>query len=319
MSASIRMSRLVIPALLPALGACELDWTEAEDLELVAANVTVVLTVDPVDSTIQSTDVLAFLVRDALDDRVREASVRIAGESGRTLHLEELPDTAETCGAASGATTVGTCYAASAPSAYFEPLEELSLRIDTPEGTQLRGSSLIPGLFVPSALTMEGGRCRVDPETSYRIDWSFIGGAWAYIAEAEFAGLRRNLWDSPEPLYLTVAWMAVHQSSSLASMEFPRKLVEGDVPWEARKAARRLETGLPWGVTARLAVAAIDRNWANWIRPGQVNVAGQIPVPSVFGDGTGMFGTAVRWSATMESRDAADETGLVDCGLRVLR
>ena len=52
-------------------------------------------------------------------------------------------------------------------------------------------------------------------------------------------------------------------------MGFPRTLIEGDVPFNARKAARRLESGLPWGVTVDLAVAAIDRNWANWIRPGQ--------------------------------------------------
>ena len=313
MRASFRLSRWAAPALLPILGACALDWTDVEDPGFVAASVTVVLTVDPVDSTVQSVDVRALLVRDAPHDRVPEASVRIVGESGRTLQLEELADTSEACRGVSGEKVRGTCYAASVPRAHFEPLEELSLHIATPDGGQLHGTSLIPDLFAPSGLTAEDGRCRVNPDASYWINWSFVGGAWAYIAEAEFAGLRRNLWDDTEPLYLTTAWLA--ESRIGPDMMFPRKLVEGDVPWRARKAARRLETGLPWGVTAHLAVAAIDRNWANWIRPGQVNVAGEVPVPSVFGDGTGLFGTAVRWSLTMESRDAEDETGLVDCGL----
>ena len=310
MSTSIRVLGRCLLAL-PILGACELDWVNVEEEVLVAASVTVVLTVDPMDSTVHSTDVLAFLVRNALDDQVREASVRIVGKSGRTLQLEELPDTAGACGRASGGQAAGTCYAASVPSAQFAPLEELSLQVATREGENLHGASTIPDLFTPSRLSLEDGRCRVTPETNYRIDWNPFEGGWAHIAEAEFTGLRSNLWGGPGPLYLTASWMASYPYS----MGFPRKLIEGDVPSNARKAARRLETGLPWGVTVDLAVAAIDRNWANWIRPGQINVAGEVPVPSVFGDGTGMFGTAVRWAATIESRDAEEETGLVDCDL----
>ena len=311
MRTSIRVSGWVLLAL-PMLGACQLDWVKVEEEVLVAASVTVVLTVDPMDSTVQNTDVLALLVRDSVEDRVPNASVRIVGSPGRMLQLEELPDTSEACRSAGEVATAGTCYIASVPSAYFAPLEELTLLVDTPDGKHLFGESTIPGLFTPSRLSLQDGRCRVNPETNYRIYWGSIRGTWAHIAEAEFMGLRRNLWDDPDPLYLTAAWMA---RSYPSEMGFPRKLIEGDVPFSARKAARRLETGLPWGVTVDLAVAAIDRNWANWIRPGQINVAGEVPVPSVFGDGTGMFGTAVRWTATIESRDAEEETGLVDCDL----
>ena len=303
--------RWAIPALLPLLGACLLDLTDIREPALVIASTTLVLTVDPMDSTVLGTDVLAFLVRDSADDRVQGASVRIVDRSGRSLQLEELPSEREVC-RAQHATTSGTCYAAAAPSAYFAPLAELSLQVALPDGRQLFGTSTIPGLFTPSRLALRDGRCRAEPETNYRIEWDPVEGAWAHIAEAEFTGLRSNLWSSPHPLHLSAAWMASYPDYR---MGFPRKLLEEDVPWNARKAARRLESGLPWGVTARLAVAAIDRNWANWIRPGQVHWAGDVPVPSVFGDGTGMFGTAVRWTATIESRDAEDEDGLVDCGL----
>jgi len=313
MRRSFRGPRWAIPALLPLLGACFLDWTEVREPALVIANATVVLTVDRMDSTVRSTDVLALLVRDSVDDRVTGASVRIVDQSsGRSLRLEELPDTRDGC-RQEGAAVVGTCYAASVPSGYFAPLAELSLQVALPDGRQLFGTSTIPGPFMPSRPSLQGGRCRADPETNYTIRWGPIRNAWAYIAEAEFKGLRQNLWESQDPLYLTAAWMAA--PSYRAQMGFPRKLIEGDVPFNARKAARRLESGLPWGVTVDLAVAAIDRNWANWIRPGQVHVAGVVPVPSVFGDGTGMFGTAVRWTATIESRDAEDETGLVDCDM----
>lgn len=307
-----RLPRGAIAALLPFLAACRLGWTEVEEEALVIASVTVVLTVDPMDSTVQSTDVLALLVRDSADDRVPGASVRITSLSDRTLTLEELPDTSEACRGPSAAPTVGTCYGAAVPSAYFAPLDDLLLRVVLPDGKHLFGDSKIPGLFTPYELSLQDGRCRVNPETNYRIRWSAVAAASAHIAEAEFAGLRSNLWDDPAPLYLTSAWMA---SYARYQMGVPRTLIEDDVPWNARKAARRLESGLPWGVTVTLAVAAVDRNWANWIRPGQVHTAGEVPVPSVFGDGTGMFGTAVRWTATIESRDAEDETGLVDCDL----
>ena len=320
MHASIRVSGWTIAALLPLLAACLLDWTQVDEEVLLIASATAILTVDPMDSTVRSTDVFALLIRDAVDDQVPEASVRIVGSSGRTLQLEELPDTSEACRGDLGwgkESVTGTCYIASVPSAYFAPLEELSLQVATPGGKQLSGESTIPGLFTPSRLSLQDGRCRVNPETNYRIDWRSIRSSWAHIAEAEFMGLRDNLWDEPGPLYLAAAWMATPSSRS-QQMGFPRKLIERDVPFDARKAARRLETGLPWGVTVDLAVAAIDQNWANWIRPGQINVAGEVPVPSVFGDGTGMFGTAVRWTATIESRDAEEETGLVDCDLQAV-
>ncbi|MDE0396047.1 MAG: hypothetical protein OYK82_14850 [Gammaproteobacteria bacterium] len=57
---------------------------------------------------------------------------------------------------------------------------------------------------------------------------------------------------------------------------------------------RILDDGVPGGARARLAVAETDRNWVNWIRGGNFNPLGMIRIPSVFGDGTGFFGTATR-------------------------
>jgi len=304
-------------AVLPVLvfiGGCEADWTELQE-GLVAASVTLVLTRNPADSSWTGTDALAVLVRDSAENNlVRGASVRITGESGKSLQLLEVPYGVATCQSDStGYLSMGTCYKASTPSAYFAPGEKLSLEIITANGSRLNGVSTVPHSFPPSSLSARDGRCRVDPETSYWLGWGFTWEVWAHVLEAKFAGLPRTLWDYDEPLHLRTSWTATRPTDKV----FPRVLVEGEVRMNARKAARRLETGLPWGVTAELAAAAVDRNWANWIRPGRYNPNGEVRIPSVFGEGTGMFGTAIRWTVTVEAREADDETGLVDCGLSV--
>lgn len=38
-------------------------------------------------------------------------------------------------------------------------------------------------------------------------------------------------------------------------------------------------------------IAAGDRNYVNWLRGGRFNPSGMIRVPSVHGDGTGVFGS----------------------------
>ena len=76
--------------------------------------------------------------------------------------------------------------------------------------------------------------------------------------------------------------------------------------------------GLPGGASADVVIAALDRNWANWIREGRANINGVVLIPSVFGDGTGMFGTAVRWKVSVESRLADGEGDLPLCGPKVV-
>lgn len=302
----------VLPVLF-VLGGCQVDWTALED-EPVAATVTVVLTLNPADSSWVGTEALAVLVRDSAEyTRIPGATVRIVGDAGKSLQLIEVPYGKPVCQSDSaGVLHMGTCYRAATPSAYFAPGEELSLEIITPNGGKLKGASRIPPRFLPSRVAARDGRCRVDPETSYTIRWGHVRGG-AYAVEAKFAGWPRSLWHYEEPLYLRTSLTDTRRTG----MVFPRVLVEGEVARRARKAARRLETGLPWGVTAELAAAVVDRNWANWMRPGRYDPNGEVRFPSVFGDGTGMFGTATRWTVTMESRTAEDDTGLVDCGLTV--
>ena len=42
-----------------------------------------------------------------------------------------------------------------------------------------------------------------------------------------------------------------------------------------------------------MSIAAADRNYVNWVRGGNFNPSGQVRVPSVRGDGTGVFAATV--------------------------
>jgi hypothetical protein len=57
--------------------------------------------------------------------------------------------------------------------------------------------------------------------------------------------------------------------------------------------ATSLQDGLPAGVRAPVMISATDRNYVNWVRGGNFNPSGQVRVPSVRGDGTGVFASSV--------------------------
>ena len=40
-------------------------------------------------------------------------------------------------------------------------------------------------------------------------------------------------------------------------------------------------------------ISATDRNYVNWVRGGNFNPSGQVRVPTIRGDGTGVFASTV--------------------------
>ena len=297
------------PGVLILLGGCELAEVQTEPIpDLILAGVTVVLTVDPLDPSRVDTRASALITRFHREWEHEEpgASVRIAGESGRVLQLAEVPDPLATCVTQllGGFTrpTAGSCHLAVAPAVHFAPGERLTLTVTLPDGGVLTGESRMPGLFAPSQMSLEDGRCRLDPDTGYRFDWTRSAGSSGYIAEARFAGLG-DLWDSEYPLHLEVTLRGADQTQ----IAFPRGFLFDQLDLEPTDLYRTLREGLPEGSSAEVAIGAIDRNWANWVRLGRIDFSGEVPVPSVFGDGTGWFGTGVRWKVSVESRAAGDE------------
>lgn len=309
-----RRDRMGLAALLLALG-CDLAEVEiiAPPPALAVAEVTAVVTVDAADPSQSSTHIVAILTDYPEGEHPRPlhgATVRVTGESGQSMQLLEEPDPAQDC---VNRDFFGSCYQAAAPSGTFTPGEELHLDVKLPDGGAMSGVSHMPGMFSPTGLSLEGGRCRLTPNTNQRITWTRVEGAVAFVAEAVIDGLG-ELSGGDDPLYLTVTMIG----GDLTGISVPRGfLYDLNQGQDDAALARMFHEGLPAGATADIALGAIDRNWTNWIREGRIHVNGEVRTPSVFGDGTGMFGTAVRWKIGVESRQAdadAADTQLPLCG-----
>ncbi len=324
MGAGARFPLVLLGAAVIGLAGCDVtDVPTGSGRRMIVATATVVLTVDPAEPSRIDTRAVA-LVSEAYQQVLTEvpgAAVRITGASGRSLSLVEEEDPLGACtvlpedlyGEDGPLGIVGSCHTATVASAAFAPGEVLTLAVTTPDGAVLEGTSRMPDAFVPRGLSVEDGRCRVEPGTGYRFAWVPVEGAWAHVGEAEITGLSPGLWSSSDALYLPVTLLG--RGREVTDMVFPRDfLLELLSDVDNVELHRTLDAGLPGGARAEVTIAALDRNWANWIREGRLNINGETLVPSVFGDGTGTFGTAVRWKVEVESRAAAGVGDVPLCG-----
>ena len=315
---------LMLPGMMFGVAGCDVtDVPTGSGYRMTVVSATVVLTIDPAEPSRIDTRAVA-LVSEAHQQVLTEAAgaaVRITGASGRSLSLVEEEDPFGTCTVLreefhtvdGQLRPIGSCHTATAPDGVFAPGEVLTLAVTTPDGGALEGTSRMPDAFVPRGLSVEDGRCRVEPDTGYRFNWAPVGGAWAHVGEAEISGLSPGLWSSSDPLYLPVTVLG--RGREVTDMVFPRDfLLELLSDVDNVPLHRTLDAGLPAGARAEVTIAALDRNWANWIREGRININGETAIPSVFGDGTGMFGTAVRWKVSVESRAAEGAGDLPLCG-----
>ena len=282
--------------LLSGCALTEVTVTEAEDVVIVEAQLTVNLEDDGTDRL----DVYAYLHRTLSArraDEVEGATVRVSGASGGVVHLE-LADSGGACltyDEDEPNEDVGSCYAASASPSPFAPREIVELQVVLAGGGTLTGVSQIPDAFSFIGLSQEDGQCRLEPDTNYRFRWTEAAGTWSYLSDAWIEGLPEALAgrdvEAPDSLYLTGFAIGEKDTDVL----FPDEYGLFDFGEEAdAELLRILDDGLPRGSWAEVAFAATDRNWVNWARGGNFNPSGIIRIPSVFGDGTGFFGTATQ-------------------------
>ena len=283
------------------------DVAIAEPDDVIVAEVQVVLTLAPHTDELTLT-AWALLHRTHQPEgapSISGAVVEVSADPTRVVRLEEQ-DSVGICiaGHSLGRDTLKVefssdlaCYLSEVTPSPFDPGEKLSVRITAPDGRVLAGVSRLPGGFSLVGLDQSYGRCRLEPDTNYRFRWTSATEAWAYVGDARFEGLRRALAprgiQAPDTLYL----LGIAIGREDTTIVFPRQFgvfeffnadeVERDI-------LRELWKGLPEGVTADIAIAATDRNWVNWERGGNFNPSGQVRIPSVFGDGTGVFATATR-------------------------
>jgi hypothetical protein len=195
----------------------------------------------------------------------------------------------------------GTCYAA-------PPLDELlvsdgdSIRvvIDLPDGGQLWGETVVPGGF--AVVSPGSSVCTLGAGETLDIRWTASAGAWAYVSETVISGLR----DALEPEGIEVEedpldLVGLSISAADTTIVFPTEFGVFERFDLDRDLALLLQQGLPAGISVAIVVAAVDRNFVNWVRGGDFNPSGQVRIPSLQGDGTGVLGSVVRRTIRMET------------------
>jgi len=239
--------------------------------------------------------------------RVPDAQVTVSDGQGRVLQFGPVgywrclsPEPADP-------STAGSCYAAHSGTVPILPGESYELRVVTAEGAQLTGSTRVPG---PLTLRQPAGReCALPPDTSLELRWGMVPGAWAYDIEAEFNDIfpvlvqRGVVADTPN-VPLRLEGLAITATDTV--LVLPGELGLFDrFNADLHPILVALSHGLPEGVSAEVVIAAADRNYVNWARGDAFNPSGQVRVPSVRGDGTGVFGSfsSVRFSLRVTRDD----------------
>ena len=297
--------------------ACDLtEVTIAEADDVLVLQGAVVLTLHPDDPS-RAAMAAPLLLHRLHGNRVAPASgavVRVAGSSGKTIDFveERRLDSClarDSLGSLYLKSSAGaTCYRPPPSAVPFAPGEALELTARTSDDRTLTASSRVPGLFDLQGVALADGQCRLPPDARFKLGWTPADSTWGYLLETELAGVGT---DGEESLYLSRLLNGRRQTEAVFPSEFVaiNEYLDGE---ESRKLLVALQDGLPAGATARASVSAVDRNWSNWARGGPYHPSGRVRVPSVFGDGTGYFATAVHRAVHVTT--APDDGGLPQCG-----
>ena len=239
-------------------------------------------------------NIRVFLHRTIREDgssgAVPGARVTVSSPSGWSF---DLPETQfSECVVVTPDLGTGSCYGVSIERGVVRPGDSTELLIELPGGAVAEASSRLPGDFALSQPAQN--RCVVPPEQNFEITWTIAERAWAYLSETSIFGIRTAL--EPSGISVdqdTLNLVGLSISSADTVIVFPAELGVLSRTELDQDLAVELQKGLPAGTDAVVAIAAVDRNFVNWARGGNFNPSGTVRVPSVIGDGTGFFGSAV--------------------------
>jgi hypothetical protein len=212
----------------------------------------------------------------------------------------------------------GTCYASPRSLGnWVVPGATYDLSVRTLRGEEARGRTTVPGAFTLRGVSVSRLEhepalpCTLPPLTPLPLTWTQAAGAWGYIAPLRIWGLSRVLPDTfnaPDPLQL----VGVSVSAADTSLVLPGEFGVFDRFDYDQNLLRLLQTGLPAGTTARVVVAAGDRNYINGVRGGSFNPSGPIRISSIVGDGVGVFGSLAPLTTILEV--GTPGPGAIRCG-----
>lgn len=308
MRAARRVPAPLLLASLALLGGCELtqvDLTEPQDVLVVEAYVSLA------DEFRSLTVVLHGTIgagSDQIGDRPEAATVVVTTDTGATFTLPPrlLPECVEGANEVPGHPA---CYrlaiAEGGPpdGRDIRPGGQLSLNIKLDDGRELVAVTTVPGSFELRHPLDSGSfeACTVAPDQLLDIIWSRSDGAWAYLSEATIGGLAGrvppDITVPEEPLEI----IGLSISAADTTISLPNEFGVFDRFGDFRELLELLQGGLPEGTITQVEVAAVDRNYVNWARGGNFNPSGQVRVPSIRGDGIGVFGSLVSQSLLVES------------------
>jgi hypothetical protein len=288
MRRALRFVCLGAPAV---LGACDLDEITVVEVEnVIIAEIYVNLAEDPA-----ANNVFAFLHRTvgipgSDDEELRAARIVVSRSDGLTLDLTERPP--EACLESLPTIESGVCFLANSNrTRRLRPGDQLEAVVTLADGGTLLGSTRVPSSFEIDGVSPT---CRLDPDTLLPVLWSSSEGAWAYINETSIQGLPEALIGEgiqvkDDPLNL----LGLSISNQDTTIVFPSEFGVFERFDLAQDLAVRLQTGLPSSAVAAVSITAVDGNFVNWVRGANFNPSGSVRVPSLRGDGTGVFGSTV--------------------------
>ena len=289
-------------ALLALVPACELqEITVAQSEEVVVAEV--YLSHD-VEGAYGSAWIHRTLASAGSTRQLPSAEVFLRAESRASTVRLRPADPSLCTGDELPADFPGSCYFAQPlDPRHFGPGSLVDAIIRLPDGGRITGRTRVPGpyeLRIPR--TNRRRTCSLEPARRLTVQWTRAEGAWAYISETQIINLTAALEDSnieveEDPLLL----VGLSISEADTTIVFPSEFGLFDRPNLGRDLALVLQEGLPFGTQAEVVIAAADRNYVNWVRRGTFNPSGIVRVPSLHGDGTGVFGSVVRQRFTVDA------------------
>jgi hypothetical protein len=282
------------------LGACELtDVTIA-----VPADILVVEVVLRAGDTLQ-TAYLHGTLGEGGTARVFNASLRVH-EAGTGAVLDFLAANDSLClmpAPQSPRLGMGVCYAARGGVDMVKPGARYTLELVMPDDRRVTGSTTVPAAF--EVVRPAGDSCALAPGTSSDIAWTRSAGASVYVGETRLQGLVTALRRDGVPVDgpdRDIDLLALAVGAADTSMTFPGDFGLFDrFDAELHGILLAIRDGLPAGVRADVAIAAADRNYVNWVRGGTFNPSGTVRLPSVQGQGTGVFGSLVIRRTTLHT------------------